>query len=94
MKKIVFCFLVFIIYAAPVLSQEAGNNIILQLKVNVQMANIREAPTTESRIITQVKLGTVLDIIGKEKNWYHVYIPQLSTDSPLKDISIRALLKL
>jgi len=66
-----------VIFAGMIFSAEVEKEIlIIKLKVNVSVCNIREKPFINSKIITQLTEGTLLDAVGKEGNWYLVIIPQ------------------
>lgn len=42
--------------------------------VNVESANIREVPTTDSEPLTALTLNTEVTIIGEENNWYKIQL--------------------
>lgn len=48
---------------------------VLKVRVTASMANIRLKPSIQSEIISKIPLGSVLDIIKKEGNWYFVKLP-------------------
>jgi len=85
MRKIAGVFFMLAIFAGIIFPVEVEEDIlIIKLKVNVSVANIRKGPSTNSKIITQVTEGTLLDSIGKEGNWYLVIIPQQGIKSQLR----------
>jgi hypothetical protein len=53
--------------AAPP-SQSQPSHVI----VTVPRANVREAPTTDSRVVTQVTSGTTIELVATEGDWYKV----------------------
>jgi hypothetical protein len=46
-----------------------------EIKVNAELANIRDGPSMDHKVIARVKYGTILEVLGKEQNWFHVSIP-------------------
>jgi len=85
MRKIAGLFFMLAIFAGIIFPKEVEEDIlIIKLKVNTSVANIRKGPSTNSKIITQVTEGTLLDAIGKEGNWYLVIIPQQGIKSQLR----------
>lgn len=47
----------------------------MKVRVIVRMANVRENPSIKSDIIGRVKRGTILQVDGKEGEWYRVRLP-------------------
>ncbi|MFC2169864.1 OmpW family outer membrane protein [Acidobacteriota bacterium] len=45
------------------------------VKIKVRLANIREKPSLKSDTLAQVKRGTVLQVDGKEGEWYSIRLP-------------------
>lgn len=43
-----------------------------KVKVSVNLANVRSGPSQGAFIITQVKNGATLDVIGKVRDWYKI----------------------
>jgi len=77
MRKIACVFFMLVIFASMIFTAEVEKEIlIIKLKVNVSVGNVRENPSTNSKVISQVTEGTLLDAVGKEGNWYLVIIPQ------------------
>ncbi len=70
MKKIAWIW-VFILIAA--VAGWAGEKTIV-VKVKVQLANVRTEPDTTAGVITQVKLGTLLESKGKVDSFYEVAV--------------------
>jgi len=92
MRKIAGVFFVLVIFAGMILTAEVQEDIlIVKLKVNVSVGNVREKPSTDSKIITQVTEGTLLDAVGKEGNWYLVIIPQHGIEPELKGYIHRSI---
>lgn len=53
-----------------------------QVRVTVEMANIRNGPSTNERILLTLTKGTILKVITKEENWFEVQLtPELQTDA-------------
>ncbi len=46
------------------------------IRIKSQRANVRERPTTQSRVLVTLTAGTVLDIEGREGEWYKVLLPE------------------
>ncbi len=71
LKALLFlCFFIFVT-VTPVFSEVA------KVRVTTPAANIRLEPTTKSTVIARIPLGTVLDVVKKEGNWYFVKLPQI-----------------
>lgn len=49
-----------------------------QVKISVDLANIREQPTTKSQRLVTLKKGTELLEFGRSGKWHQVWVPQLS----------------
>ena len=49
------------------------------LYIAVPKANIRQQPTTESRILTQLPIGTKVKIIQQKDDWYRVEYQEKKT---------------
>lgn len=76
MKKITYFMCIFFIAASFLLPQSIDvSQIKFKLRVTVARANIRSGPSTQNDVITQVRLGTTLDAVEKEGNWYRVLLP-------------------
>jgi len=45
------------------------------VRVKVERANLRSAPSTDSRIVDKVSEGTVLQVLGRQGDWIHVTAP-------------------
>ena len=43
--------------------------------IAVDLANVRSGPTIDASVIAQVKYGTELPILGQEKDWYKIKLP-------------------
>ena len=70
MKKILVTGLGFLFFFSVLVF--SGQNIII--KVNVQVANVREEPDSNSPIIKQVPVGTLFEAQSKIQNWYKILI--------------------
>lgn len=92
MRKIAGVFFVLVIFASMIFPAEVQEEIlIIKLKVNVSVGNVRKSPSMNSEIITQVTEGTLLDAVGKEGNWYLVIIPQHGVKAQLKGYIHRSI---
>ncbi|MHB1133479.1 MAG: Flp pilus assembly protein CpaB [Chloroflexota bacterium] len=65
---------------ATVLQNNVGTTLITVVPTNVaviavDVANVRSGPTVDSSVIAQVKYGTELPILGQDKDWYKVKLP-------------------
>ena len=76
-------FLLFILAGLIFVLNAESNSVNLKLKVRTSVANIRSGPSLESKIIMQVKLGTVLMATGKEGNWYLVTLSRQDIEPAL-----------
>ena len=54
--------------------------------INVDSANVREGPTTESKVITTLLLNTGVKILEQEGNWYKVNYQDKITGYVSKDL--------
>ncbi|MCU0288921.1 MAG: SH3 domain-containing protein [Acidobacteria bacterium] len=50
-----------------------------QVKIIAKQCDIHEQPDAKSNVITQVNIGTILDIKEKSGEWFHVYLPKTYT---------------
>ena len=71
-KKKTCLFLALILFLALTgFSQEED----LKVRVIVRRANVREKPSLNSEIVTQVTRGRILQVDGKEGEWYLIRLP-------------------
>lgn len=66
---LIFSLLMLVLLVTPAESSE------LKVKVKVDKAKIMLKPTSESAIIAEVLLGAVLDVAGKEGEWFKITFP-------------------
>jgi uncharacterized protein YgiM (DUF1202 family) len=52
-------------------------NLLSTVTVMTKLANIRETPTTRSKIITVAKEGQEFWLLNKKKNWYQIWLSDL-----------------
>ncbi len=72
LKKRVCLLLALVLFLSVVgFSQTEG----LKIRVKVRRANVREQPSTEGEIIAVVKRGRILQVEGKEGEWYLIRLP-------------------
>ncbi|MGD8536814.1 MAG: SH3 domain-containing protein, partial [Candidatus Aminicenantes bacterium] len=72
LKKNVCLLLTLVLFLSVVgFSQTEG----MKIRVKVRRANVREQPSMESEIIAVVKRGRILQVEGKEGEWYLVRLP-------------------
>lgn len=70
-KRLALVLVVIFFLSAVVLSQEED----LKVRVKARRANIREKPSLKSDIVAQVRRGRILQVDGKEGEWYRVRLP-------------------
>ena len=58
------------------IQENVPENGLSTVTVIVKRANIRKAPTTQSKIILVVKKNQELWILNKKRGWYQVWIPE------------------
>ena len=62
------------------LQNNVGTTLVTVVPTNVaviavDVANVRSGPTIDASVIAQVKYGTELPILGQDKDWYKVKLP-------------------
>ena len=65
---------------STVLQNNVGTTTVTVVPTNVaviavDLANVRSGPTIDASVIAQVKYGTELPILGQEKDWYKIKLP-------------------
>ncbi len=69
MKKFIIFIFVFVM-CLPVFSATKK-----YVRVAVEIANIRDIPSLEGKVVAKVKKGTELEVIEKIGEWFRVYLP-------------------
>lgn len=84
MRKIAWTiFLLFILNGLALSLNAESNPIDFKLKVTASVANIRSGPSLISKVIMQVKAGTILIATGKEGSWYVVTLSRQGIEPAL-----------
>jgi hypothetical protein len=68
-RNIIMALILFLVLGGALLAREKTI-----LKVKVQTANVRSEPDASSPIVARVKIGTLLEVAGKEGTWYEVNV--------------------
>ncbi len=89
LKVIVFCFTVILLISFSLVGQEVG----VKLRVVSDLANVRIKPDIGSAIIKQFPLGTILESIRKEREWYKIRF-ELEGGEPLTGYVHESLVQL
>jgi len=69
MKKVFFVLVALFVLCAFVSASE-----VIILKVNVQLANVRSEPNLTAPVLTQLKMGTMLEASGKKGDFYEIAV--------------------
>lgn len=67
-KKAILIILLLAVFAASA----AFASDAIKVKVKVQLANVRKIPDLKGAVIQQLPMGTVLNVLEKTGDWYHV----------------------
>lgn len=67
-KKAILIILLLAVFAASA----AFASDAIKVKVKVQLANVRKTPDLKGAVIQQLPMGTVLNVLEKTGDWYHV----------------------
>lgn len=66
-KKAILILLLAVFAASAAFASDA-----IKVKVKVQLANVRKTPDLKGAVIQQLPMGTVLNVLEKTGDWYHV----------------------
>jgi len=69
MKKVFFVFIALFVLCAFV-----GASDVIIVKVKVQLANVRTEPSFNAPVVTQLKVGTMLEANGKKGDFYEIAV--------------------
>jgi len=69
MKKVFF-----VLIALFVLCAFVGASDVILIKVKVQLANVRTEPSLNAPVVTQLKVGTMLEASGKKGDFYEIAV--------------------
>jgi len=69
MKKVFF-----VLAALFVLCAFVGASDVILIKVKVQLANVRTEPSLNAPVVTQLKVGTMLEASGKKGDFYEIAV--------------------
>jgi len=85
MRKMSYALFLILLFSSLIFALgEESSPASIKLKVTASVANIRNGPSLNNKIIMQVKAGTVLNATEKQGNWYLVVLSKQGIEPALR----------